>query len=40
MKSWLKLLLVIGAFCLAVVAQQPPVIDREAFFGDPEIAGA
>jgi dipeptidyl aminopeptidase/acylaminoacyl peptidase len=22
------------------VAQQPPVIDREAFFGDPEIAGA
>jgi dipeptidyl aminopeptidase/acylaminoacyl peptidase len=40
MKSWLKLLLVIGAFCLAVVAQQPPLIDREAFFGDPEIAGA
>lgn len=40
MKSWLKLLLVIGAFCHAVVAQQPPVIDREAFFGDPEIAGA
>ncbi|MCX6615785.1 MAG: alpha/beta fold hydrolase [Acidobacteria bacterium] len=40
MKSWLKLLLVIGAFCLAAVAQPPPVIDREAFFGDPEIAGA
>jgi hypothetical protein len=32
----------IGAFLLLApaAAQQPPVIDRELFFGDPEIAGA
>jgi dipeptidyl aminopeptidase/acylaminoacyl peptidase len=36
--SWLACALVFGA--LAAIAQQPPVIDRELFFGDPEISGA
>ena len=32
----LPLLLLTATLC----AQQPPVIDRELFFGDPEISGA
>ena len=35
----LSILLVV-AFAAPVWAQQPPIIDRELFFGDPEIAGA
>ncbi len=37
--SWTGLL---AALCLAnaLLAQQPPLIDRELFFGDPEISGA
>jgi dipeptidyl aminopeptidase/acylaminoacyl peptidase len=34
------LLLPLGLLVSALVAQQPPVIDRELFFGDPEISGA
>ncbi len=33
-------LLVLAALCAPAFAQQPPLIDRELFFGDPEIAGA
>jgi dipeptidyl aminopeptidase/acylaminoacyl peptidase len=33
-------LLLIVALSAPVWAQQPPIIDRELFFGDPEIAGA
>lgn len=36
--QWLACVLVFGAFTVA--AQQPPIIDRELFFGDPEISGA
>ncbi len=38
-RAWIYL---IPALCLVnqAFAQQPPLIDREAFFGDPEIAGA
>jgi dipeptidyl aminopeptidase/acylaminoacyl peptidase len=32
--------LIIGALAAPVWAQAPPLIDRELFFGDPEIAGA
>jgi dipeptidyl aminopeptidase/acylaminoacyl peptidase len=32
--------LLLVAFAVPVWAQQPPIIDRELFFGDPEIAGA
>src|SRR5215216_3492308 len=32
--------LLIVALSAPVWAQQPPLIDRELFFGDPEIAGA
>ncbi len=34
-------LIVVFLFCSAgIYAQQPPIIDREIFFGDPEISGA
>lgn len=33
-------LLLVIAFAVPVWAQSPPLIDRELFFGDPEIAGA
>ncbi len=36
----LLLLLVLVATALPAAAQLPPLIDREVFFGDPEIAGA
>ena len=32
--------LLITAFALTTIAQQPPLIDREIFFGNPEISGA
>jgi dipeptidyl aminopeptidase/acylaminoacyl peptidase len=32
--------LILLAFAVPVLAQTPPIIDRELFFGDPEIAGA
>ncbi len=32
--------LLILALAIPLIAQQPPLIDRELFFGDPEIAGA
>ena len=34
------LVLVLAAIALPAAAQLPPLIDREVFFGDPEIAGA
>src|SRR5512140_3029869 len=34
------LLLFLFIFSFAVSAQQPPLIDREIFFGNPEYAGA
>jgi dipeptidyl aminopeptidase/acylaminoacyl peptidase len=40
MKPLVRLLLPLGLLASALVAQQPPVIDRELFFGDPEISGA
>ena len=43
-RSFLGLLilstLLLVALAAPVWAQSPPVIDRELFFGDPEIAGA
>ncbi len=33
-------ILLIVTFAAPVWAQSPPIIDRELFFGDPEIAGA
>ena len=33
-------ILVVSLTCAIVVAQQPPVLDRELFFADPEISGA
>jgi len=38
--SGLRLLLPLCALALAGLAQQPPVLDRELFFGDPEITTA
>jgi dipeptidyl aminopeptidase/acylaminoacyl peptidase len=40
MKPLARLLLPLGLLASALIAQQPPVIDRELFFGDPEISGA
>ena len=37
-KARLTLLLAAGILSVSAVAQQPPVIDRELFFGDPEIS--
>jgi dipeptidyl aminopeptidase/acylaminoacyl peptidase len=37
-KARLSLLLAAGILSVSAVAQQPPVIDRELFFGDPEIS--
>ena len=43
-RSFIRLLilstLLLIAFAVPVWAQSPPIIDRELFFGDPEIAGA
>jgi dipeptidyl aminopeptidase/acylaminoacyl peptidase len=36
----LPLLLLVLAFSLPALAQLPPLIDRELFFGDPEISGS
>ena len=35
-----KLLLASAFLAGSAAAQQPPIIDRELFFGDPEISGA
>ena len=35
-----RTLLFLAATALGLVAQQPPLLDRELFFGDPEISGA
>lgn len=40
MKTLLKLIGILILFTLPLKAQQPPLIDRELFFGDPEIAAA
>ncbi|MGB7622170.1 MAG: alpha/beta fold hydrolase [Terriglobia bacterium] len=40
MKRSAKLFLFFLLFAVPLWAQQPPLIDRELFFGDPEIAGA
>ncbi|HWR52757.1 MAG TPA: alpha/beta fold hydrolase [Bryobacteraceae bacterium] len=40
MKTILKITLPVCLLTASVLAQQPPVLDREIFFGDPEIAGA
>ncbi len=40
MKRCLLMQLLILALVTSATAQQPPLIDRELFFGDPEIAGA
>ncbi len=40
MKRILKITLPMCLLTASVLAQQPPVLDREIFFGDPEIAGA
>ena len=40
MKTLVRLLLPLGLLAPALLAQQPPVIDRELLFGDPEISGA
>ncbi|HYK89716.1 MAG TPA: S9 family peptidase, partial [Acidobacteriota bacterium] len=40
MKGLRLTLLVIFLLVTPLIAQQPPVIDRELFFGDPEITGA
>ena len=41
MKKFLLLASLIAAMCVqqAAVAQEVPIIDREIFFGDPEISG-
>jgi dipeptidyl aminopeptidase/acylaminoacyl peptidase len=39
-RSILHLLILLVALAAPVWAQSPPLIDRELFFGDPEIAGA
>jgi dipeptidyl aminopeptidase/acylaminoacyl peptidase len=33
-------LILLGSLCLGALAAPPPLIDRELFFGDPEISGA
>ena len=40
MRARVKFLLAAALLAAPVAAQQPPVIDRELFFGDPEISGA
>src|SRR5690348_345878 len=35
-----KLMLAAAFLAASALAQQPPIIDRELFFGDPEISGA
>src|SRR5437773_4728025 len=40
MRSLVTVLLLSCVFAALAVAQQPPIIDRELFFGDPEISGA
>lgn len=40
MRPIARLLLPLSLLASALVAQQPPIIDRELFFGDPEISGA
>lgn len=40
MKQLLSIALPLYLLAATVAAQQPPVLDREIFFGDPEIAGA
>ena len=40
MRLFTRLFLPLCLLTPALVAQQPPVIDRELFFGDPEISGA
>lgn len=38
--KWLVLVALLASPVLAQTAELPPIIDRELFFGDPEIAGA
>jgi dipeptidyl aminopeptidase/acylaminoacyl peptidase len=40
MKKTIMLLAALLAFSVTALAQLPPIIDRELFFGDPEISGA
>ncbi len=40
MKRAIFILLWTGALIIPVIAQQPPIIDRELFFGNPEITNA
>jgi dipeptidyl aminopeptidase/acylaminoacyl peptidase len=40
MKHFLFVWVVLCLFTITLVAQLPPIIDREIFFGDPEISGA
>jgi len=40
MKAQISVLLTAAALAAYAAAQQPPLIDRELFFGDPEISGA
>ena len=40
MTSWTRLSLTTVLLLAPAAAQQPPLIDRELFFGDPEISGA
>ncbi len=40
MRRVLPLLVLVFVLALPALAQQPPLIDRELFFGDPEISGA
>src|SRR5437899_7112559 len=40
MQVRVKLLLTAAFLAASAAAQQPPIIDRELFFGDPEISGA
>lgn len=39
-KLYLLTLLLVQTMTQNIIAQQPPLIDRELFFGDPEISGA
>ena len=40
MQVRVKFVLAAAFLAASAVAQQPPIIDRELFFGDPEISGA
>ncbi|MBZ5592922.1 MAG: alpha/beta fold hydrolase [Acidobacteriia bacterium] len=40
MNAQIRVFLTAGFLAASAVAQQPPLIDRELFFGDPEISGA